>query len=448
MVTHPGKAGALAGWYQQGCSGIIALASFPLISKRLSAADAGIWFSFQSFLSIIILTDFGLSFVMSRQVAYSLHAREGGGLPRADFIGTRSGWPGVNDIYWTCRRIFAWVSLISASLLLAIGFLVLPHGKIGNHLTPVTVAAWMLMGVGTLLSLQTKTDQALIEGLAKIYWTKFISGTCQLLSGIGVVFVLLLGGKMLPMAAVVAGIALFQFFCFRHKVRNFAEMTPTHPVGDHAALIRKFLKVAVPMGVLNLSSFLISSIQVPVLGLFFGPEIVPPFYLAQKIGQMLNLATTQMVSPQLPLFTRELADGRAGLAWARMRRTIALGTFGTFVVNAAFFAGTPWLVQKWLGPGRYVNSEVLLFMSVDYFILGAAVFWAQFVFAAGRNPFVLSTVLNAMCNLTFLGLLCPRFGLAGIPLATLSAGLLTNYWFTPFKGLQLANDLKLVASKP
>lgn len=56
---------------------------------------------------------------------------------------------------------------------------------------------------------------------------------------------------------------------------------------------------------------------------------------------------------------------------------------------------------------------------------------------------MLSTVLNAVLNLVLIALLCPHLGLAGIPIASLSAGLLVNYWFTIFKGVQLLKELRL-----
>jgi O-antigen/teichoic acid export membrane protein len=81
-------------------------------------------------------------------------------------------------------------------------------------------------------------------------------------------------------------------------------------------------------------------------------------------------------------------------------------------------------------------------MSLDYFFMAASVVWGQFVFAAGRNPFVLSTVLNGILNLALICLLCPQLGLIGIPLATLGSGILINYWYVTFKGVQLLQELQ------
>jgi O-antigen/teichoic acid export membrane protein len=443
ISSHPGKSGTLAGWYQQACGVLATVCAYPLVIKHLTEVDAGIWFSFQGILGLINLTDFGLSFVLTRQIAYSLHLNETGGLANTDFVGTRGGWEGVRDVYEVSRKIFQGVSVI-AVMLLAILYCCITHfGKLAAHVDRHMMMAWCLLGAGAVISLQTKASQAVLDGLAKLYVTRVISGNVQILTGFGVIAALLLGGNMVAMSAVVCGTAALQWLCFRHFIWRQEGMRRAAHAPLPKGLLSKFFRVAFPMGILNLSSFLVSSVQVPLLGLFLGPRLVPPFYLAQKIGQTLSIGVTQFVYPQMPLFTRDLANGARTDAIRRMKRTLLLGTAGAGAANLFFLAATPFIVNLWLGAHRYVDATTLSLMSVDYFLLGASVVWAQFVFAAGRNPFVLSTVLNAVINLVLIALLCPRLGLAGIPIASLSSGLLVNYWFTVFKGVDLLKELRL-----
>src|SRR5947207_555698 len=93
---HPVRAGALAGWYQQFAGGVVLLAIVPIVNARLSVSEAALWFSFQSLAAAVTLTDFGIGFAISRQVAYSLSMTTSVGI--ADFISTRPGWAGVSDI--------------------------------------------------------------------------------------------------------------------------------------------------------------------------------------------------------------------------------------------------------------------------------------------------------------------------------------------------------------
>lgn len=443
ISCHPGKSGTLAGWYQQGCGVLATLCAYPLVIKHLTEVDAGIWFSFQGFLGLINLTDFGLSFVLTRQIAYSLHLSETGGLANADFIGTREGWEGVRDVYEVSRKVFHSVSVIGAVVLACLYVGITHVGKLAVHADRNMLATWCLLGAGAIISLQTKASQAVLDGLAKLYVTRFILGNVQILTGFGVIVALLLGGNMVTMSAVVCGTAAFQWLCFRHLMWRQEGLRRAGRAALPKGLLGRFFRVAFPMGILNLSSFLVSYVQVPLLGMFLGTRLVPPFYLAQKIGQTLNIAVTQFVYPQMPLFTRDLANGARNHAIRRMKRTLVLGTAGAGAANLFFLAATPFIVTLWVGAHRYVDGTTLALMSVDYFVMGASVVWAQFVFAAGRNPFVLSTVLNAVFNLVLIALLCPRLGLAGLPMATLCSGLLTNYWFSIFKGVKLLRELRL-----
>jgi O-antigen/teichoic acid export membrane protein len=447
ISSHPGKSGTLAGWYQQGCGVAATVCAYPLVVKHLTEVNAGIWFCFQGVLAAINLTDFGLTFVLTRQIAYSLHLTETGGLANTDFVGMGEGWQGVRDVYEVSRKIFHGVSAV-AVLVLAILYVCITHfGKLAAHIGPQETLAWCLLGCGSVIFLQSKPSQAVLEGLAKLYVTRFILGNIQILSGIGVVLALLLGRGIVTMSAVVCGTAVLQWLCLRHAMWKLDGLRQSAHSELPNGLISRFFRVAFPMGILNLSSFAVSYVQVPLIGIVLGPSLVPPFYLAQRIGQTLSTAVAQLVYPQMPLFTKDLANGDRPRAIGRLRRTVFFGIVGAAAANFFFLFATPSLVNAWLGPNRYVGVSILAVMSLDYLLMATGVVWAQFVFAAGRNPFVLSTVLNGVLNLLFIYFLCHSFGLIGIPLATLASGLLTNYWFTTFKGIQLSNELRLALNE-
>jgi O-antigen/teichoic acid export membrane protein len=196
------------------------------------------------------------------------------------------------------------------------------------------------------------------------------------------------------------------------------------------------------MGLVNLSSFLVSYVQVPLLGLFLGPQGVPAFYLAQRLGQMGTLGVMQLIHPQLPLFTQELAAGQSAAARSRLKRSVLWVTASGLGVQALFFLVSPVLVEWWLGPGRYVPNAVLLVMALDYGLMIAAVVWAQFVLAAGSNPFLWSTLLSGVVNVVLLSWSVPRFGLVGAAAASLLTGVLINYCYGPRKGWALWRTLR------
>ena len=442
VKTHPARAGTLAGWYQQGCSAFGALVAIPLIIKLLDQRDAGLWFAFQATLAAVSLADFGVSFVLSRQIAYSIGGSPAAENDRGDFLSVRPGWGGVSDVYAVGCRIFRWICLAGVLLLIVIYHVVLPQGRMLVGADPATVWAWYLLGLSALLGIQVKPHQSLLEGLGRLYLTRIFCGTYFLLSGLIVVAILLAGGGLLLMAVSAALLSLLNYAVTREAVRRVAGGRLELPRPLAAAELRRMGRVAVPLGVLSLSGFLVSSIQVPLLGSILGARAVPPFYIAQRLGQSINLAVLNLMNPQLPLFTQELGAGRKDAARTRMARAIVWVTGIAAAANAFFWLATPALVDWWTGSGTSVGRDLLTVMAIDYFILSSAVAWGFFVLASGSNPFMWTTLASGLANVALCVWLVDRFGLIGAPLATLATGIALNYWYNPWQGWKLFANLR------
>lgn len=153
-------------------------------------------------------------------------------------------------------------------------------------------------------------------------------------------------------------------------------------------------------------------------------------------------AIVQIYHPQIPIFTMDYSRGDFTQALRRMRRALILISFVAFSTFLVFYIASPFLVKLWVGEGKYVGRDVLMLMSLDYFILCVVSVFGQFVLASGKNPFVASTLINAGLNLTLTIILCFKFGLLGLPMSTLFSGLLTNYWFITYHGMKLFSELK------
>ncbi len=438
---HPARAGTLAGWYQQACGLVAAVVAVPLVIRLLPPGEAGLWFFFQSVLGILQLTDFGFTLVLSRQIAFSLAARSPLTGTNTDFLDLRPGWEGISDVYTLTRRIFRWICGIGFIVIAVLYHAVIPAGRILEHRTPETALSWYVLGLSTLLVIQAKPHQALLDGMAKVYLTRMLTGTQQLLSGLGVVAVLLIDGRFIHMALAVLGTALLYYLGTRWCVHHVAGRHLERPMPIPRNHRVKFLRVAAPLGILSLSAFMVLSVQVPLIGFLLGAAAVPAFYLAQRLGTVLNQTCLQFMFPQLPLFTQQIGARQYADAAHRMRRSLALTGVLVAMVNLLFYVASPTLVNWWVGPGRYLTGMPLLVLALDFAMMNFAGGWGAFVLARGRNPFVMSTLLSGAINLTLCLTLGSQLGLLGFAMATLLAGLLTNYWFVPLQGIRLLKEL-------
>jgi O-antigen/teichoic acid export membrane protein len=442
ITSHPVKAGALAGWYQQACSLLAAVVAVPLVIRLLSVEEAGLWFAFQATLAIIQLTDFGFSLVLSRQIAFSMTSRGLVSDVGVDFLDIRHGWEGVSDIYALTRILFRWVCGFGVVALAILYHAVLPLGKMIEHRNVETALSWYILGFSALLLIQAKPHQALLDGMGRIYLTRIMSGTQFLLSGFGVVAVLMCGGRLIHMACTVLVTAVLNYLAVRWCVRWTAGHRLVPSIRLPRTSLVKFLRVALPLGVLSLSAFFVTSVQIPLVGFLLGPAVVPAYFLAQRIGVVLNQACLQGMYPQFPLFTQEIGACQYSEARQRMRRTLVLTTGLIIVTNIAYYFAVPSLVDKWVGPGRYLAGLPLLILAVDFCLMNGSGIWGGFVLARGINPFMWSTLLAGVMTLVMCVVLGQRFGVLGIATASLVAGLCTNYWFAPLQGLKLLKALK------
>lgn len=450
LELHPGKAGALAGWFQQACSGLATLALIPLILARMSPQDAGLWFSFQGLSTLVGLTDLGIGFVVARQVAFSRAAGENADVKaHGDFLHTAPGWAGIAEVHAATRRIFSQISLGSLVVLAVLYELILPGTALLGARHAELRLAWYLLGGATILLLRTRQDQGFLDGLGKLHLGRLLAGGYQLAVGAATLGALLAGGGLRMMAAGVGVVTLAYLAVVRALFLREAAGRLRNAAPPTGAMVRDLWRVALPMGVVNVSAYLVSAIQVPLIGMVLGPQFVAPFYAAQKMGQMLNAAVMQMVAPQLPLFTSALAAGRSGEALWRMRRIVLLITGLAVFANAGFYFLSPIFAEHiWLGPGHYADRATLLVMAVDYTAMVSSVVWAQFVLAGGTNPFTRTTLIAGVLNLAGCLVLGPRLGALGIALSGLLAGGMTNYWFAPARGLRLLASLRRSAAEP
>jgi Membrane protein involved in the export of O-antigen and teichoic acid len=435
MNQHPGKSGTLAGWLQQSASIYSSLLVLPLLFRVLSKDDVGRWFAFQGFLNMANLVDFGVGFAISRQAAHCF----GGGKKNSgsDFLDFGAGWDGLSLLRVTAERIKICTVLLAALVGVAIFELILPHTELLD-VTQMSKFRWTwycLMGSSLLIS-SAAVENTILNGLGKVYVTRLLTAAFFFLNGTLIMCAAALWKNISEMA-MVSLIAAFVYrvsaWCAVRKIAPQIFYKEKRKKWNRA-LIFPLLKVAAPVGFVNIGSFLVSSIQSPLIGAFLGPSAVAPFYLAQKIGQFINQAARQVLMPQIPLFTKMIGSGDLGGARKIMVRTLFISWVGTVLACVLFFVLSP-LVARWVfGAESYVETNVLFFMSVDYMILGIAVSFGYFVLASGRNPFVYSTLGAGFLNLALLFLLLPKIGLLAIPLSSLFSGILTNYWYNIYWG--------------
>jgi O-antigen/teichoic acid export membrane protein len=430
---HPARAATFAGWYQQICSAGAALLIIPMLINSLGIEVAGLWISLQGIIAIFTLSDFGFSMAITRQVAHSFFADHDVNHLSSDLIKTPSGWKGVATIYAASKTIFMWVMLVSILLFIIANELVLPQTNLLPNPTTETTLVWYLLAGSFAFIFQARLSQAFLDGLGYMYLSRLISGTYQLICGLFSMLSLWNGFGLTGLAVVLLASSFLQFFAMYMSLKWISEDQLITHHQHRNPLVIKLFKVAFPFGLVSSGVYLVGAVQVPLLGAILGPSVIASIFIAFKISQVLNGAVLQIVTAQMPMFTKQCAQGRWSDAKLRMYQTLIAGTGLQIAVAIFLYFISPTIVKWWIGPGHYIEGPVLIAFTINYLITCLLALPAQFVLASGRNPFSLTTILHGVLTLLGMVFLCPKIGLMGVPLAGLAGLMFTNMWKNPLE---------------
>jgi O-antigen/teichoic acid export membrane protein len=419
---RPARAGALAGWFQQGCGMGVALLLIPVVTRMLSPSEAGIWFALVGLTTMLAMLDWGFGFAISRQAAFTLGAKETT-VAKDEFIHLHHGWKGVGQLYYLTRQLYR---IIAAAVLLAglAAFEVLLH--FGNLLpreaTSDLRVCWYSMVLASGVVIFTVGQAAFLNGLGAVYQTRALSGLYQLCAGLGAAVAVLSGGGLAVMGLSYLVMAFFYHLAIRGLLaKRLApvrwEECPAAPEGS----LKGLAKAAVPMGVINASGMMIFTIQPTLVGIFLGAEKVTAVYFAIKLGTSLHVLALQIHAASLPFFTRMLAGGSTSEARNYMRKTLLISWSAALIAMVFFVVAAPFIAPLFIGSIPFVSQGFIVLLAVDLLLLGVTVPMAQSVLASGRNPFAVPVVLTGISSLALAAILIPRFGVIGVPLATLIA---------------------------
>ncbi len=441
IQRHPAKVGSLAGWFQQACSAGAAILLVPILLRLLPKDQAGIWFSFQGFVNIANLADFGFGFAIARQVAYCMGQKEGKGV-QDDFLEYGPGWLGVRRLMDHSNGIYTRVILIAAVLLILIFEIFLPLTKLQNA-TETYRIIWYLMATAALTILSLSRFNALLIGLNHLYIVRLLTGLFFLFQG-SLVALVAYWTRSLPIMALVSLLVAIANWL---AVRTFSKIL-ARPAWEISRAQSRFnqkprlFRIAAPMGLVNSSAYLISSIQVPLIGALLGPVLVAPYYLAQKIGLSFNMIAVHLIHPRLPIFTRLIASEQNRNACRLMLRTLGIAGVVTLTANILYLFGYPELVTLLAGKHSLLPWYVIILICIDSFVIGITSSTAQFVLASGINPFVISSIIYGLLNVLLIWVFIPIIGLSAVPLSSIVSGLFTNTWLNLYCGIRLTKNLK------
>lgn len=441
--NHPVRAATFAGWLQQGVTGLSAILVIPILLTNLGAETTGVWLSFQGFVMLAGLADFGVGLAITRQVAHCLGA-DSESASTGDFLWFGRQWQGVWAIWKYSAIIYSVTILVAAAIGVAVFELFVVRSRIVEGWQENPRLLWYVMLLVPCLLVSAARSISLLNGAGKLLTTRLLAATYFGFQAAAVILFATFSQSLLLMA--IASVGVTSIYCI--SLFGIARSILLAKQSGHecrwvfsAALLGKFTKIAVPLGFVNIGGFLTSSIQVPMIGAILGPAAVAPFFLAQKIGQFLVQAAIQFVAPKAIAFSTLIGRQQSSDATRSMDHVARFALFSIVFAQLVFvFCVTP-IAPVLLSGKAYPDFAVIALMGFDFVLLGLSVVFSQFVMASGSNPFVYTTLLSGVLNILGIIVVTPVLGLIALPIVSLAAGLMTNYIYSLICWLKLRRSL-------
>lgn len=428
---------SLAGWLQQACTASSALLLVPVFVRCLGETQSGLWLTFQALVAVAGLADFGVAYVTSRQVAYALGREEGAGFSAAeDMDDNLCGISGIRETLRLARIANAMSCLIGAFILLLSVYLSNFDHNAGLGVSGVRWVV-VLLGGTVLLRLWGRPFSAILDGSGDLYITRIVGAGQQLLMSAGAVVIVLCGGGLVIVGCWTMFTAILEYIIVRIVYVRKIGLVPALRVShqDRKPLFR-LVKVAYPLGLVNVGVYLISSIQLPFIAMTLGADKVTAYYVAQRIDQFFSMAISHLVLPKLPGFTRMLGMGNRIAARALFKNS-GVQVFVLSIVGAFLMCSVLPIASIFYFKVSPLPIVAIFILGIDFVFRNSSVVFGQYVMAAGQNPFWRWILVAGVINFSILYLFLEKIGVVAIPLAMLISGCLTTYWTSLYYGKKL-----------
>jgi O-antigen/teichoic acid export membrane protein len=432
-TTHERRKSTFAAWYSQVATAAGALVVIPVLSRALGQEYVAAWVLLQSIASIILLLDCGVAINTQRKIA-SLHGfqTESQAPLNQDALDKYlASALGANALSLLLGVVIS--AVISLNLDSIAALKIIPE--------PQRVPVWLNFAVASLGALVARLPTAYLEGAGKMRLARSYIGSQAIISASGVTITSIYTKSFFWVSFVYMSIALIS----ATGLMYFANKNSPTPLRNRLIISSRSatqcIRESLSLGMLSVSSYLFSSVQIPIIGSFLAPEAVAPFYICQRCAQFVSQAVSNYVQPNAIYFTSLLASSQelqaARVMSSTLKTAVALGLAGLGAVTCSM----PFLTETVFQTDR-IPVMMLWIMYLDYLFLILSVSCAQFVIASGRNPFLVQSMGSGLANVTMICLLVPSLGILGIPLSSLMAGVLFSYRFSVQRGRELIAQLR------
>ena len=398
--------GASFAYLYQGCALVIGLWLTPFYIRTLGTKDFGIWLVGLQVLNFLLLCDFGIISVISRDVAHA--------------SGREQAEPGTGQlatlIAQTVKVVLAQTGLIA--VLAVILFFIRPSSDPG-----LRGAIGLVLAV-FVISYPFRLFPAILQGLQDLKFLGQLRLWLWAFSSVLVVVLLLLGARFYALAC---GWCVQQM---GHDVVTFLRLRRIRPDVLSADIWNKsgpfrwrWFTRGFWVSVSALAYSLIAGTDLLIVGRFIGPTVVVVYSSTAKLITVLQNQPQTLASVALPgLSHLRTSESRERILQATTSLTQAMLLF-VGLVFCIILAVNQQFVSAWLGVSFFGGMKLTVLLLLNFLVRQIDYTLAITLFAFGREKIgAIRSLADGAVSSVLACILVGHFGLEGVAFAFLCGG--------------------------
>jgi O-antigen/teichoic acid export membrane protein len=283
-------------------------------------------------------------------------------------------------------------------------------------------AAWvvLLMGLSVAISMPLTTAGAVLRGLQRHDLVNMVTVAGTLLSAVGIVTTLLLGGGLREIVVVNVVMTVAAQASSAWLVRRIAPDFGLRWRGARRDLLRSIYHFTLPVFLTNLGGHLQFKTDGLIVGSLLSLEAVTPYSIALKMGEIPQILTDQFMRVLLPLSSHLHAKGDTEKLKSLFTTSTRLSLAIASSVTCTLILVSDLVLSSWVGSDYAEYGYLVAILSLALLIDTTS--WPAGLILQGmgrHRPLAIMSIGSGIANLLLSIILVERFGLAGVALGTL-----------------------------
>ena len=421
--------GGVAAWISRVLSIALGLALMPVLFRHLPKHELGVWLLFGQTWTALGVFDLGFGVILTRRIAFAFGRSQSPGQ-------TVSGAEGeILDLVATGHRIYVVLAFCAFAISSGAGWFYLKTlESSAQHLTEFWIT-WGVLCLGRACAIWTTPSTCLLQGLGYVGWDTLIASFLNALALLLQIGAVLLGFRMISLAAIAAVAALSQRVVVVIFLRKRNPGLLAGPGRWRFALFREMFPASLRVWLTTIGCLLVANSDPFFIASSQGASAIPAYRAAFVL--IINLYLIAGVfSAASPVFVSQLWQKNDLTQIGRiLRQNARIGLWTMACGAGAILSLGSTLFQTWLGPGNFIGYPVLILFLVTFGLEHHANVFSTCARATGDEAYGLSSIGTGLLKLLLAWLLTRRFGLAGLAVSTLLAQAFLNDWFMVYRSV-------------